>query len=206
MSRCMNGVLSRVMSGAALCAALVLPFNSHGLDLTPDGASASYGKNLSNKANISNTRMSLRWNWDKDFLPNSSSLRLDGYFDLGFSNWRSHLSAKDQPSPDGAGKAWAVGFSPVFRLQPKSSSSVIPFLDFGVGASYQSEKNLEKKLKSPINMGGHTQFEIRTVAGIQFGAKHQYEVAYGWFHYSNANLHPQNEAIDFQVLSFTLNW
>ena len=32
-----------------------------------------------------------------------------------------------------------------------------------------TDNSLAKKLKSPINMGGHTQFEIRTLVGFQFG-------------------------------------
>lgn len=83
---------------------------------------------------------------------------------------------------------------------------MLPFLDVGVGLSYQSEQDLEKKLRSPINMGGHTQFEIRTMLGIQFGDSKQYELTYGWFHYSNAYLHSQNEGLDFQMLGMTMKW
>ncbi|CAM3543430.1 acyloxyacyl hydrolase [Parendozoicomonas haliclonae] len=176
-----------------------------GMDLVPDGISVTGGKYLHSKADLSNTRIAMRWDWNRDFL-SSPNWRLDGYFDLGYSRWRSHLSAKDQPSPNGANKAWQVGFSPVFRLTSETNSTVKPFFDFGVGVSYQSEKDLEKKLKSPINMGGHTQFEIRTMVGLQFGAKKNYEISYGWYHYSNANLHPLNEGLDFQMLTLGFNW
>ena len=199
---------SRVLSIAlyALGASLLFsPTKSHALDLIPDGVTASYGEYAGNKADLSNTRLSLRWNWNKNLIENDS-LTLSGYFDLGYSRWRSHLSAKDQPSPNAADKIWAVGFSPVFRLAPQSSAMVVPFLDAGVGVSYQSEKDIEKKLKSPINMGGHTQFEIRAGAGIMFGESKQYELAYHWFHYSNANIHSQNEGLDFHMLSLSMQW
>ncbi|MCL6270775.1 acyloxyacyl hydrolase [Sansalvadorimonas sp. 2012CJ34-2] len=174
-------------------------------DLKPDGITVTHGKYIPSKADISTTRLSLRWNWNRNLLE-SSSWKLGGYFDLGYSRWRSHLSEKDQPSPNGADKAWAASFTPVFRLEPESSAMLVPFLDVGVGVSYQSEKDLEKKLKSPINMGGHTQFEIRTVVGARFGDQKQFEFSYGWFHYSNANIHSQNEGLDFQLLSFGWNW
>ena len=188
--------------------AMVMPLSGHSMelsDLKPDGVTVTYGEYIPRKADISNTRLSLRWNWNQDFLE-SSGWKLGGYFDLGYSRWRSHLSEEDQPSPHGADKAWAASFTPVFRLEPESSSALVPFFDVGVGVSYQSEKDLEKKLKSPINMGGHTQFEIRTVAGVRFGQQKQFELSYGWFHYSNANLHPQNEGLDFQLLSLGWNW
>ena len=181
----------------------LMPLTSSALDLVPDGVSVSGGKYIHSKADLSNVRVAVRWDWGHDFL-SSPNWKLDGYFDVGYSQWHSHLSAKDNPSPNAADKAWQVGFSPVFRFTPQSQGSIVPFFDFGVGVSYQSEKDLEKKLKSPINMGGHTQFEIRTVVGVQLGAN--IELAYGWFHYSNANLHPKNEALDFQMLSLGMKW
>ncbi len=197
--------MNKVAGAAFALTVSLVPLSGQALDLKPDGMAVTHGKYIPNKADISNTRISLKWDWNRDFLE-SSGWKLGGYFDLGYSRWRSHLSDEDQPSPDGADKAWAASFSPVFRLEPEISSTFVPFLDFGVGVSYQSEKDLEKKLKSPINMGGHTQFEIRTVAGVRFGRLKQFELSYGWFHYSNANLHPQNEGLDFQLLSLGWNW
>ena len=187
-------LLLGVLSGKALS-----------FDLIPDGISISGGKYLQDKANITKARVAVRWDWEKDFI-SSSNWTLDGYFDLGYSQWQSRLSANDEPSPTGADKAWQIGFSPVFRLSPQTHYAFAPFLDVGVGLSYQSEKNIEKKLKSPINMGGHTQFEIRTLVGARFGENKNYELSYGWFHYSNAHLHSQNEGLDFQVLGLTLKW
>ena len=184
---------------------MVLPLSTQALDLTPDGIAVGYGKYIKSKADLSNTRVSLQWDWNRDFI-SSPNWKLGGYFDLAVSNWRSHLSAKDQPSPEGAAKAWAVSFSPVFRFEPETNMMLAPFFDFGVGASWQSKKDIEKKLKSPINMGGHTQFEIRAVAGVRFGTNKQYELSYGWFHYSNANFHPKNEALDFQMAELGWRW
>ncbi len=193
-------------SGVALSVFLgAMPFKAYSFDIAPDGIFVTGGKYIPNKADLTNARIALRWDWNRDFISHPN-WKLDGYFDLGYSQWKSHLSAKDKPSPNGAKKAWQVGFAPVFRLSYQSESAIAPFLDFGVGVSYQSKKNIEKKLKSPINMGGHTQFETRAMVGIQFGAQKNYEVAYGWFHYSNAGLHPQNEGLDFQMLSLGMKW
>nr|WP_286196549.1 acyloxyacyl hydrolase [Thalassotalea sp. G20_0] len=147
-------------------------------------------------------RASVRWDWNKAWLEDSDTWRLTGYSDLAINFWISRLGPEDQPSPDGAANVYAISFSPVFRLEHNTSDSMRLFVDAGVGLSYQSKKDIEKKLKSPINMGGHTQFEIRTMIGSRFGGQVQYEVSAGWFHYSNANLHDQNEALDFGVIQF----
>lgn len=181
------------------------PLKAWSLDMTPDGASISAGQFIKDTADLRSVRLALQWDWNLD-LPGSPVWQLDGYFDLGFSQLRSHLSAEDRPSPGGADSSWRVGFSPVFRLSPASHQRVTPLLDFGAGASYHSEKNLQKKLNSPINTGGHGQFEIRTMVGIAFGAQQNLELSYGWFHYSNAHLYAENEALDFQVLSLRMKW
>lgn len=189
---------------ALSCTSLSSP--AIGMDIMPDGISFDIGQSLFKKAELSRERIALRWNWDRDFLT-TPDWRLDGYFEFGYSHWRSHLSTGDTRSMYGADKAWQVGFSPVFRLTPESTPwSFIPFFDFGIGASYQSEEDLEQERLSAINMGGHTQFEIRAMIGSQFGNRQQFEIAYGWYHYSNAYLHNNNEGLDFQVLSALYRW
>lgn len=183
----------------------------YALDFIPDGINATYGRYLpvvsGRKANFNNYRLGLVWNWDKNLF-NSERVKLDGYFELAGSFWKSGLSASDNPSPDGKDKANVFSFSPVFRLSPVNPvwGSVRPFLDAGVGAAWLSEVDLEKEKKSPINMGGHWQFEIRLMAGLQFGERQQYEVSYGWVHYSNAHINDMNESIDFHMLTFGWRW
>ncbi len=178
----------------------------HALDLIPDSVTLGLGQSILKKAHITSERVGLRWRWDRDFA-NSLDWVLNGYFELGYSQWQSQLSSNKTRSINGADKAWQASFAPVFRLTPAYTNwRVQPFFDFGIGLSYQSETDLEQQRLSAINMGGHTQFEIRTAVGVQFGDANQYEISYGWFHYSNASLHDENEGLDLQMLSFALNW
>ena len=200
--------MNKLILGLAL-SIVMLPVKA--LDLLPDGVNASYGRYLTvvsgRKANFNNYRLGLVWNWDTNLLP-SDRVKLDGYFELAGSLWRSGLSASDNPSPDGKDKASVFSISPVFRLSPVNPvwGSAKPFLDAGVGAAWLSEVDLEKEKKSPINMGGHWQFEIRLMAGLQFGERQQYDVSYGWVHYSNAHINKQNESIDFHMLTLGWRW
>ena len=186
---------------ACLLFTAVVP-KSVAMDWAPDGVALGYGKYLHDRADLSDYRASLLWDWNQDWLA-SPAWRLSGYFDLSLNHWKSHLSQSDQPSPDGASKVWAVSFSPVLRLESVIAAAFNVFFDGGVGLSYQNKKDIEKKLKSPINMGGHSQFEIRTHVAVRIGGQRQYELAYGWFHYSNANIHAENEGLDFQLVRLT---
>ena len=194
---------------SGLLALLATP--AQALNWVPDGANVGYGRYLpvvsGRDANISNYRLGLVWDWDKK-LYQSDSLELGGYFELAGNVWKSNLSASDNPSPDGKDRASAVSFSPVLRLSSRHPvwGTAIPFVDAGVGGTWLSEVDLEKEKKSPINMGGHWQFELRLMAGLRFGERQQYEVRYGWLHYSNAHINNQNESIDFHMITLGWRW
>ncbi len=198
-----------IQSVAASCLiALILPAqNLYAIDTVPDAITISHGKYtdtfLKRRADLSNTRISVRWDWDADLIE-SSSVKLDGYFDLGYSQWKSHLSKNASDTSVGADKAWAVSFTPVLRFKPRDSGMVTPFLDIGGGISYQSEENIQKKKPTAINMGGHTQFEARVAVGVRVNTAQPVEASLGFMHYSNANFHSANEALDFYM--FNLTW
>ena len=185
---------------------LSLPSSAAAINLMPDGINLGIGQSLFKKADLSREALALRWDWNRDFMT-TPNWRLDGYFELGYSQWRSHLSSSKVRSVYAADDAWQVSFAPVFRLQPEQfSGEVTPFFDFGVGLSYQSEEDIEQERLSAINMGGHGQFEIRAMIGVQLGASKQFEIAYGWHHYSNAYLRDENEGLDFQSLHVHYRW
>ncbi len=181
------------------------------LDFQPDGVAISYGQYhpvVKNRdADFNKYRLSVIWDIKKGFYQ-SDSIQLDSYFEVAGSRWKSQLSKADSPSPDGKGNINVFSFSPILRLTSNGSvwGGVSPFLDMGAGAAWLSEVDLEKKKKSPINMGGHWQFELRLMPGIRFGDSNQFELSYGWYHYSNAHINSQNESIDFQVLTFGYKW
>ena len=197
---------------ASLCLSpmlLIQTQSAHAEDLVPDGVNVTYGNYLTvvsgRSADYTNLRLGITWDWKKHFYQ-SDSMLLSSYFELAASSWKSNLTAKDNPSPDGKDKATAISFSPVLRMAFMPNASFHPFIDLGVGAAYLSEKDLEKEKKSPINMGGNWQFEIRAMMGVEFGSERQFELSYGWYHYSNAGLHSLNESIDFHVVTLGYNW
>lgn len=177
-------------------------------DIVPDGINVTYGQYLpirsARNADYENVRLGMVWEWEKP-LYEWKSFHLSGFFELSGSHWRSRLKSNNK-SPDSASQIWAASFSPVFRFSSKQPlwGSVIPFIDTGVGGTWISEKNLEKENISPINMGGHFQFEVRLMAGVRFGPKQKFELRYGWVHYSNAELYKQNESMNFHLA--TLGW
>ncbi len=192
----------------ALFTALVaaMPMSGFCLDLLPDGGSISGGKSFfKNHADVTSGRLALRWDW-KEELFSQKTWKIDSYVELSYSQWKSHFSDGDPKTPDTKNKIWQSSLSPILRLSPKSSRTIDPFFDFGVGLSYQSDKDLAQQNSSAINMGGTIQFELRLMGGFKFGAQKNYEIAYGWFHYSNAYLHSKNEGLDFQMLSLSMNW
>lgn len=130
------------------------------------------------------------------------------YFELTGSFLQSRLGASDNPSPDGKDKASIISFSPVFRFSSAHPlfGNTVPFVDAGIGGAWFSEKDLEKKKKSPINLGSHWLFEVRIGAGFAFGSHQQYAVSYSWLHYSNAGLARLNESIDFHSVTFAYEW
>ena len=130
---------------------------------------------------------------------------MQGYGEFSFGYWKSTLQPAQVRKRTGAKQIYQFSLSPVLRLttQQPLFDNITPFVDAGVGGSYQTAKNLEQEHSSGINMGGHWQFELRLVTGITFGQKETFEISYGWFHYSNAHLNAHNEGLDFRTIQLT---
>ena len=192
-------------------AGIISAMSAPAIALTPDGVSATYGQYLpvvsGRKASYNHYRIGLQWDWDKE-LYRSDSVVTSSYLELAGSSLKSRLNASDNPSPDGKKKATVVSFSPVLRFSSARPlfGNTFPFIDAGIGGAWFSEKDLEKKKKSPINLGSHWLFEVRLGAGFTFGSQQQYAVSYGWLHYSNAGLANLNESIDFHSVTFAYKW
>lgn len=176
-------------------------------DLAPDALKVGYGHyvNLSTKrtADIKQYRLSADWNFKNDIWSMENFL-LESYVELGLGYWISELNPTYDVYRIGSKRVNQVSIVPVFRFITKSQvlDSVYPFLDIGVGPSYQDQKDIEQEDLSGINTGGRFQFEMRFFAGVLFGHEQQFEINYGWMHYSNANINDINEGLDFQTLQF----
>lgn len=189
----------------AVLAFSLFPFTSTVADYVPDSMAVGYGYFLYDKADLHAYRLGVRWDWNRDWLEYKERLVLTGYSEVAFSYLDSQL-ASPTDGVESDGQLYAVSFSPVLRLEHKTTDYLRLFADAGVGVSFQTEKNLDKKGKSAINMGGHVQFEISAMAGARFGDRLQYEVSAGLLHYSNGYLHDKNEGLDFGVMQLAYHW
>ena len=177
-------------------------------DWQPDRVSFSYGQFISpladRHAEIDQYRLGLVWKLS-DELWSSDSLLIQSYAELALGQWKSRLNATEDSRRIGADSVKQMSLSPVLRFTSTSPllGETSPFLDLGVGVSYQSEEDIEQQHLSGINMGGHWQFETRAMIGLSLGEGSPFEVSYGWMHYSNANLNDENEGLDFQTLQMT---
>lgn len=174
-------------------------------DWMPDAVRAGYGQyiNLAIKRNADIRQYRLGIIWDiTDNLWSSENIRLKSYAELGVGYWKSELNPAFDPHRIGARTVKQVSLVPVFRFMAQSPlmETAYPFLDIGIGPSYQNQEDIEQEHLSGINTGGRFQFEIRLLAGMEFGNQQQFELSYGWMHYSNASINDINEGLDFQTI------
>ncbi|WP_257294707.1 acyloxyacyl hydrolase [Endozoicomonas sp. YOMI1] len=196
--------MNKVILPAVLSA---LPLLTHAA-WQPDSISLAYGQFISpltdRHAEIDQYRLGLAWKLS-DQLWSSNGLVMQSYAELALAQWKSHLNATKDSRRIGADSVKQISLSPVFRLTSTGPllGDTSPFLDLGVGVSYQSEEDIEQQHLSGINMGGHWQLETRAMIGLNPGKGYPFAVSYGWMHYSNAHLNGANEGLDFQTLQIT---
>ena len=124
-----------------------------------------------------------------------------GYWDLGLTLWdASGLSAS--PLDRGPRRLYALGLGPVVRWQfePLGNSTIAPFLELGVGFALLSDSSLRSGKTRSLPLGSHWQFEDRGVAGVRFGQRGRFELAYQRMHHSNLNLASSNHGVDSHLL------
>lgn len=94
---------------------------------------------------------------------------------------------------------------PVLRLQPYQPyfGSLHPFVEIGIGVSFLEKTKLRSEGSNPVDLGSHWQFADVVGAGLRWGKARKYEIAYRFYHYSNADLGSSNDGIDFNQLSLT---
>ncbi|MBO9496151.1 acyloxyacyl hydrolase [Thalassotalea sp. G20_0] len=188
----------------SLAVIALMPTVTHA-DWQPDKITLAFGQFIApfddRQADINQYRLALAWDLS-DSLWTSESLLLQSYAELALGNWKSTLNPMRNSYRVGADSVKQISFSPVFRFTGNGLliGQTSPFLDLGVGVSYQSEKDIEQQDFSGINMGRRWQFETRAMVGLTLGEGNPFEVSYGWMHYSNADLKDDNEGLDFQTL------
>ncbi|MGI9276575.1 MAG: acyloxyacyl hydrolase [Endozoicomonas sp.] len=172
------------------------------LDLTPDGISLAYGEDIDTGVVMTDTRISLRWNWDHGFFQ-LQNWDATGYIDVSASFLKSNANPEKVlithlPSSD---KAEVYAVSPVFRFISTGYHDIQPFIDLGIGGAWFSDYHLEREGNTRQRLGGRGQFEIRAGGGILLGPEKNLELGYRIIHYSNASIHDINMGLNFHMLT-----
>ena len=130
-------------------------------------------------------RAALGFNWDKAWLESSTG-KLTGYWDLGYTYWESGKEA---------GARHSVSFSPVFVYE-FGQGDIKPFIEAGIGvAMFSGTTAGDQKLGSSFN------FEDRIGAGLKLGDTQR--VGIRATHYSNAGIKEPNDGIESYALFYS---
>lgn len=130
-------------------------------------------------------RAGLGFNWDKAWLESSTG-KLTGYWDLGYTYWEKGVEA---------GGRHSLSFAPVFVYE-FGSGQLKPFLEAGVGISVFSGTTAgDQKFGSAFN------FEDRIGAGLKIGDTQK--VGLRATHYSNAGISEPNDGIESYALFYS---
>jgi lipid A 3-O-deacylase len=130
-----------------------------------------------------------RWDWPRHWFA-EGDWYLGGHWEAGGSYWHE---ADGGSGPD---SLFEVGAAAVLRLQRhRPLAGVTPFVEAGLGAHLMSETALGDR-DFDIDFA----FSEHVGAGVRFGGKGQWEIAYRLQHLSNAGLGDSNPGIDFHML------
>lgn len=114
---------------------------------------------------------------------------LSGALTANYSGFQG--GQQDEPTHD-------AGLTPVWRLSPNHFDEHLfrPFVEFGIGLHYLSEKQLPtKRFSTHFQFGDHLGF------GVTFGEGYRYRLTYQFQHLSNGGIDAPNPGINFHLVS-----
>ncbi|WP_419178222.1 acyloxyacyl hydrolase [Pseudomonas syringae] len=130
-------------------------------------------------------RIAISSEWDKAWLQSSTG-KLSGYWDLGYTYWQAG---------DSAGGRHSVSLSPVFVYE-FGSGQIKPYIEAGVGvAMFTGASAGDQKFGSAFN------FEDRLGAGLKLG--NTQKIGLRITHYSNAGIKEPNDGIESYALIYS---
>lgn len=130
-------------------------------------------------------RAALGFNWDKAWFESSTG-KLTGYWDLGYTYWEAG---------DEAGGRHSLSFAPVFVYE-FGQGHIKPFVEAGIGvAMFTGTTAGDQKFGSAFN------FEDRIGAGLKIGETQK--VGIRAIHYSNAGIKEPNDGIESYSLFYS---
>ena len=154
-----------------------------------DSMSVEVGTSDSSNASVDLVRLGLQWNMPKrvDLGPN---WQIAGFWDVSLGYWSNDSYKR---STSGLGD---LGVTPVFRLQQTNLGGIAPYLEAGVGAHVLTKSSVgaERRFGTLFQFGSHLG------AGLRFGEKRAFDIAYRYQHLSNASIKEPNQGINFHLV------
>jgi opacity protein-like surface antigen len=151
-----------------------------------DSMSIEYGHSDSSNASVNMGRVGVQWDWNKK-LVEMGNWHLGGYWESDFGYWSNNSFQKTHSN------LLDIGFTPVFRFQQTTRSTVSPYVEAAVGFHFLSATSVSTQRQ----FGSSFQFGDHLGAGARFGDKGQYDLGYRYQHFSNAGIKGPNQGINF---------
>lgn len=120
----------------------------------------------------------------------SKTGHLSGHHEASLNCWEHERESIQQ-----------VAYSPVFGYSFNGlSSSVMPYLEAGIGIGFLSKKTINGR-----DLSTHFQFEDRIGIGVKIGKQNRHDLSFRYMHYSNASIKQPNDGIDIFIFSYTFS-
>ena len=169
--------LALVLRAAILAATLVVSPASRALDGVSVAGANGNGTDVA--------RLGAQWNWQKSW-PAAGGWNITGFWDALIGHWHGRESIAQNRN------IVELGGGPVFRLSPGSSSSVLPFLEYGIGVRLLSRTRINRDREFSTAF----QFASHLGAGIRFGSDRRYDLMFRFQHISNGSIKKPNDGIN----------
>lgn len=150
-----------------------------------DFVSAEYG----NGDSVDMARVGAGWDWQQQWFTDGDWL-VTGSWEASIGSWQGRGAA--------GGSVTDIGITPVFRLQQKQPSNVAPYFEGAIGFHLLSQTSINGNR----HFGSSFQFGDHLGAGVRFGERRQFDLAYRFQHLSNGSIKQPNQGINFHQLRF----
>ena len=154
-----------------------------------DGFSVLYGHSDSSNVNVNMGRVGVQWDWNKKWLE-MGNWHVGGYWESDFGYWSNNSTNRTHANIIDA------GFTPVFRFQQTTRSSIAPYAELGVGLHFLSATSLNNQRQ----FGSSFEFGDHVGAGVRFGDKGKYDLGYRYQHFSNAGIKKPNQGVNYNEI------
>ncbi len=142
-------------------------------------------------------RISAEHHWDGHW-PATWGWAFTGYWDGSVAYWNA-TNASDNKD------IWIGTIAPIIdfeKVTPIGNTTIQPYLEGSCWPALMSSDRI-----GDHDLGARWTFQDIVGAGVRFGKRQQYDVAYRYVHYSNADLANNNDGIDaWGTVNFTYHF